>query len=58
MKLFASSNFHESNVASVVFTYCPNCLWDLFFANCSRFVKIRSSRKFCRLQYLISGGKY
>ncbi|MDD9362888.1 MAG: hypothetical protein PV344_08200 [Anaplasma sp.] len=33
MKIFAGSNFRESNVASVVLTYCPNCLRDLFFAN-------------------------
>ncbi|MDD9362785.1 MAG: hypothetical protein PV344_07680 [Anaplasma sp.] len=40
MKLFAGSNFCESSVASVVLTYCPNCLWDLFFANLRRFAKI------------------
>ncbi|MDD9362039.1 MAG: hypothetical protein PV344_03840 [Anaplasma sp.] len=48
MKLFAGSNFCEKNVASVVLTYCSNCLRDLFFAKCRRFVKfakIRSSRK-------------
>ncbi|MDD9362292.1 MAG: hypothetical protein PV344_05130 [Anaplasma sp.] len=53
MKLFAGSSFCESNVASVVLTYCPNCLQDLFFANRRRFAKfakIRSSRKFSRLQ--------
>ncbi|MDD9362397.1 MAG: hypothetical protein PV344_05690 [Anaplasma sp.] len=33
MKLFAGSNFRESNVASVLLTYCPNCLRDLFFYN-------------------------
>ncbi|MDD9362009.1 MAG: hypothetical protein PV344_03690, partial [Anaplasma sp.] len=35
--------------------YCPNCSRDLFFANHRRFVKfakIRSPRKFSRLQYL------
>ncbi|MDD9362103.1 MAG: hypothetical protein PV344_04170 [Anaplasma sp.] len=53
MKLFADSNFRESNVASVVLTYCPNCSRDLFFANhmrLAKFAKIRSSRKFSRLQ--------
>ncbi|MDD9362122.1 MAG: hypothetical protein PV344_04270 [Anaplasma sp.] len=58
MKLFAGSNFRESKVAFVVLTYCPNCLRDLFFANRRRFAKfakIRSSRKFSRLQYLIFG---
>ncbi|MDD9362094.1 MAG: hypothetical protein PV344_04125 [Anaplasma sp.] len=35
-------------------TYCPNCSRDLFFANRRRFAKIRSSRKFSRLQYLRS----
>ncbi|MDD9362854.1 MAG: hypothetical protein PV344_08030, partial [Anaplasma sp.] len=33
--------------------YCPNCSRDLFFANhmqFAKFAKIRSSRKFCRLQ--------
>ncbi|MDD9362490.1 MAG: hypothetical protein PV344_06180, partial [Anaplasma sp.] len=55
MKLFAGSNFRELNVASVVLTWCPNCSRDLFFANSGRFAKfakIRSSRKFCCLQYL------
>ncbi|MDD9362353.1 MAG: hypothetical protein PV344_05465 [Anaplasma sp.] len=36
--------------------YCPNCSRDLFFANRRRFakfVKIRSSRKFSRLQYML-----
>ncbi|MDD9362850.1 MAG: hypothetical protein PV344_08010 [Anaplasma sp.] len=36
-------------------TYCPNCPRDLFFASRRRFakfVKIRSSQKFSRLQYL------
>ncbi|MDD9362155.1 MAG: hypothetical protein PV344_04435 [Anaplasma sp.] len=54
MKLFAGSNFRESNVASVVLTYCPNCSRGLFFANHRRFAKfakIRSSRKFSRVQY-------
>ncbi|MDD9362495.1 MAG: hypothetical protein PV344_06205 [Anaplasma sp.] len=35
-------------------TYCPNCSQDLFFANRRRFAKlakIRSTRKFIRLQY-------
>ncbi|MDD9362390.1 MAG: hypothetical protein PV344_05655 [Anaplasma sp.] len=35
-------------------TYCPNCLRELFFTNRRRFAKfakIRSSRKFSRLQY-------
>ncbi|MDD9362744.1 MAG: hypothetical protein PV344_07470 [Anaplasma sp.] len=53
MKLFAGSNFRESNVASVVLTHCPNYSRDLFFANRRRFakvVKIRSSRKFSHLQ--------
>ncbi|MDD9362341.1 MAG: hypothetical protein PV344_05400 [Anaplasma sp.] len=39
-----------------MFTYCPNCSWDLFFVNHRRFAKfakIRSSRKFSRLQYRI-----
>ncbi|MDD9362895.1 MAG: hypothetical protein PV344_08235 [Anaplasma sp.] len=31
-KLFAGSNFRESNVASVVLTYCANSSRDLFFA--------------------------
>ncbi|MDD9362778.1 MAG: hypothetical protein PV344_07645, partial [Anaplasma sp.] len=34
-----------------VLTYCPNCSWDLFFANRRRFTefaKIRSLRKFSR----------
>ncbi|MDD9362896.1 MAG: hypothetical protein PV344_08240 [Anaplasma sp.] len=39
MKLFAGSDFHESNVASIVLTYCPNYSQDLFFANCRRFAK-------------------
>ncbi|MDD9362468.1 MAG: hypothetical protein PV344_06055 [Anaplasma sp.] len=39
MKLFAGSNFRESNVVSVVLTYCSNCLRDLFFANRRRFAK-------------------
>ncbi|MDD9362143.1 MAG: hypothetical protein PV344_04375 [Anaplasma sp.] len=54
MKLFAGSNFHESNVSSVVLTYCPKCSRDLFFANRRRFAKfarIRSTRKLSRLQY-------
>ncbi|MDD9362401.1 MAG: hypothetical protein PV344_05710 [Anaplasma sp.] len=53
MKLFAGSNFRESN-AYVVLTYCANCSRDLFFANRRRFAKfarVRSSRKFSRLQY-------
>ncbi|MDD9362685.1 MAG: hypothetical protein PV344_07165, partial [Anaplasma sp.] len=36
-------------------TYCPNFSRDLYFANQKRFAKfakIRSSRKFSRLQYL------
>ncbi|MDD9362654.1 MAG: hypothetical protein PV344_07010 [Anaplasma sp.] len=40
-------------------TYCPNCSLDLFFVNHRRFAKlakIRSSRKFSRLQYYIFGG--
>ncbi|MDD9361821.1 MAG: hypothetical protein PV344_02710 [Anaplasma sp.] len=52
MKLYMNSNFCESNVASVVLTYCPNCSRDLFSANRRRFAKIRSLRKFSRLQYL------
>ncbi|MDD9362115.1 MAG: hypothetical protein PV344_04235 [Anaplasma sp.] len=54
MKLFEGCNFRELNVASVVLTYCPICSRDLFFANRRRFAKfakIRSSRKFSRLQY-------
>ncbi|MDD9362036.1 MAG: hypothetical protein PV344_03825 [Anaplasma sp.] len=54
-KLFAGFNFRESNVASVLLTYCPNCSRDLFFANRGRFAKfakIGSSRKFSRLQYV------
>ncbi|MDD9362903.1 MAG: hypothetical protein PV344_08275, partial [Anaplasma sp.] len=54
MKLFAGSNFRESNVASALLTYCPNCSRDLFFANRRQFAKfaiVRSSRKFSRLQY-------
>ncbi|MDD9362471.1 MAG: hypothetical protein PV344_06070 [Anaplasma sp.] len=39
MKLFAGSNFLKSNVASVLLTYCPNCSWDLFFANRRQFAK-------------------
>ncbi|MDD9362068.1 MAG: hypothetical protein PV344_03985 [Anaplasma sp.] len=39
MKLFAGFNFCESNVASVVLTYCPNCSRDLFYANRRRFAK-------------------
>ncbi|MDD9362533.1 MAG: hypothetical protein PV344_06395 [Anaplasma sp.] len=39
-KLFAGPNFRESNVASVVLTYCPYFSRDLFFANQKRFVKI------------------
>ncbi|MDD9362173.1 MAG: hypothetical protein PV344_04525 [Anaplasma sp.] len=53
MKLFACSNFRESHVVSVVLTCCPNCSRDPFFANHKRFAKfakIRSSRKFSRLQ--------
>ncbi|MDD9362209.1 MAG: hypothetical protein PV344_04705 [Anaplasma sp.] len=50
MELFAGSNFHESNMAAVVFTYCPNCSWDLFFTNRRRFAKFKSSQKFCCLQ--------
>ncbi|MDD9362313.1 MAG: hypothetical protein PV344_05250 [Anaplasma sp.] len=53
MTLIAGHNFRESNVASVVFTYWPNFSRDLFFANRRRFAKfakIRSSRKFSRLQ--------
>ncbi|MDD9362631.1 MAG: hypothetical protein PV344_06895 [Anaplasma sp.] len=53
MKLFAGPNFREPNVTSVVLTYCPNCSWDLFFANQTRFAKfakIRSSQKFSHLQ--------
>ncbi|MDD9362111.1 MAG: hypothetical protein PV344_04215 [Anaplasma sp.] len=49
------SNFRESNVVSVELTNCPNGLRDLFFANrrqFAKFVKIRSSRKFSRLQYM------
>ncbi|MDD9362513.1 MAG: hypothetical protein PV344_06295 [Anaplasma sp.] len=52
MKLFACSNFRESNVASVVLTYCRNCSRDLFFANHNGFAKFRSSRKFSCLQYI------
>ncbi|MDD9362042.1 MAG: hypothetical protein PV344_03855 [Anaplasma sp.] len=36
-------------------TNCPNCSRDLFFANhrqFAKFVKIRSSQKFSRLQYV------
>ncbi|MDD9362913.1 MAG: hypothetical protein PV344_08325 [Anaplasma sp.] len=36
-------------------TYFPNCSRDLFLANrrqFAKFAKIRSSRKFSRLQYL------
>ncbi|MDD9362510.1 MAG: hypothetical protein PV344_06280 [Anaplasma sp.] len=40
MKLFAGSNFRESNVASVVLTYCPNCAREVFFANRRRFAKL------------------
>ncbi|MDD9362212.1 MAG: hypothetical protein PV344_04720 [Anaplasma sp.] len=39
-------------------TYCLNCSQDPFFANRRRFAefaKIRSSRKFSRLQYLNCG---
>ncbi|MDD9362753.1 MAG: hypothetical protein PV344_07515 [Anaplasma sp.] len=35
-------------------TYCPNSSRDLFFANrrqFAKFAKIRSTRKFSRLQY-------
>ncbi|MDD9362624.1 MAG: hypothetical protein PV344_06860 [Anaplasma sp.] len=39
MKLIAGSNFRESNVASVVLTYCPNCSQDRFFANRRRYAK-------------------
>ncbi|MDD9362093.1 MAG: hypothetical protein PV344_04120 [Anaplasma sp.] len=42
MKLFAGPNFRESNLASVVLAYCPNCSRDLFFANHRR---SRNSRK-------------
>ncbi|MDD9362312.1 MAG: hypothetical protein PV344_05245 [Anaplasma sp.] len=45
MKLFAGSNFRESNIAAVVLIYCPNCSRDPFFANRRRFAKIRSSPK-------------
>ncbi|MDD9362126.1 MAG: hypothetical protein PV344_04290 [Anaplasma sp.] len=51
--MFAGSNFRESNVASVVLTYCPNCSQHLFFVNrlrFAKFVKIRSSRKCSHLQ--------
>ncbi|MDD9362302.1 MAG: hypothetical protein PV344_05190 [Anaplasma sp.] len=37
-------------------TYCPNCSRDLFFAHrlrVAKFAKIRSSRKFSRLQYAL-----
>ncbi|MDD9362319.1 MAG: hypothetical protein PV344_05280 [Anaplasma sp.] len=47
MKLFAGSNSRKLNVASVVLTYYPNCLRD------PRFAKIRSLRKFSRLQYML-----
>ncbi|MDD9363071.1 MAG: hypothetical protein PV344_09125, partial [Anaplasma sp.] len=53
----AGPNFRELNVASVLLTYCPNFSRDLFFANQKRFAKfakIRSSRKFSRLQYAIT----
>ncbi|MDD9362239.1 MAG: hypothetical protein PV344_04860 [Anaplasma sp.] len=42
-------------------TYCPNCSQDLFFTNRRRFAKfakIRSSRKFGRLQYLESNALF
>ncbi|MDD9362214.1 MAG: hypothetical protein PV344_04730 [Anaplasma sp.] len=39
MELFAGSNFCESDVASVVLTFCPNCLRNLFFANRRRFAR-------------------
>ncbi|MDD9362156.1 MAG: hypothetical protein PV344_04440, partial [Anaplasma sp.] len=61
MKLFAGSNFRESNVASIVLTYCPNCSRDVFFANRRRFekfAKITSSRKLIRLQYLFLFSKW
>ncbi|MDD9362432.1 MAG: hypothetical protein PV344_05870 [Anaplasma sp.] len=44
MKLFAGFNFRESNVASVVWTYFPNCSRDLFFANRRRFAKFAKMR--------------
>ncbi|MDD9362018.1 MAG: hypothetical protein PV344_03735 [Anaplasma sp.] len=53
MKLFTGFNFCESNVASAVLTYCPNCSRELFFANCrqfGKFAKIRSSRNLSRFQ--------
>ncbi|MDD9362446.1 MAG: hypothetical protein PV344_05940 [Anaplasma sp.] len=53
MKLFVGSNFRYSNVSSVELTYRPNCSRELFFVNRRRFAefaKIRSSRKFSRLQ--------
>ncbi|MDD9362548.1 MAG: hypothetical protein PV344_06470 [Anaplasma sp.] len=45
MKLFAGSNFRESNMAAVVLTHCPNCSRDLFFANRMRFVKFANLAK-------------
>ncbi|MDD9362046.1 MAG: hypothetical protein PV344_03875 [Anaplasma sp.] len=33
-------------------THCPNCSRDLYFANQRIVAKIRSSRKFSRLQYI------
>ncbi|MDD9363112.1 MAG: hypothetical protein PV344_09330, partial [Anaplasma sp.] len=44
LKLFAGSNFQESNAASLVLTYCPNYSRDLFFANCRRFAKFAKIR--------------
>ncbi|MDD9362684.1 MAG: hypothetical protein PV344_07160 [Anaplasma sp.] len=43
-KLFPGSNFCESNVASILLTYSPNCSRGLLFANCRRFVKFAKIR--------------
>ncbi|MDD9362741.1 MAG: hypothetical protein PV344_07455, partial [Anaplasma sp.] len=42
LKLFTGYIFRESNVASVVLTYCLNCSRDLLFVNCN---DSRNSRK-------------
>ncbi|MDD9362365.1 MAG: hypothetical protein PV344_05530 [Anaplasma sp.] len=43
MKLFAGSNFRESNIATVVLTCCPNCSLDLFFCESWAIREIREN---------------
>ncbi|MDD9362845.1 MAG: hypothetical protein PV344_07985 [Anaplasma sp.] len=41
MKLFAGSNFRESNIASIVLTYYSNSSRVLFFANRENYVLVK-----------------